>query len=270
MKTLFVILMLLSCFTARAGWRATNLAAAVWVQIQHSSTAEGPILTNAFTMSAWFEREIDRAPFRSTLITKGNTHPLAGGIICYELSIRTNRIQFRYMQPGGATTHVWVASSTAPNTNEVAHVAFKYTFGTVGSAALFVNGVSSSGSWHEGTGFEPTTNVSKSLMFSQDAGSLTQFQGLITEIAIWSSMLSNHEILTLYTSRLKRYPLMISPGTLVGYWPLDGWPEAKSPSSDIIPLIINMKEGVGLYGNTGNLGSFYHVNERWLSYPPNE
>lgn len=134
---------------------------------------------------------------------------------------------------------------------------------------MFVNGTNASGSWIVGDGTDPGTNTTKTMMFGQNVLG-TPIMGSFNDIAIWSSMLSNLEMQLLYSTRLKRYPLMVSPSTLIGYWPLDGWPENKGPSTEVIPFAINMKEGQRFYGSSGNLGVFIAVNEREHSYPPNE
>jgi hypothetical protein len=47
------------------------------------------------------------------------------------------------------------------------------------------------------------------------------FNGEITDVAIWSTQLSDAEIELLADSRVKRMPLQVSPGSLKAYYPLD-------------------------------------------------
>lgn len=269
MKTIYAMILFFFCLSAKAGWMWTGAVSSAWIEVNQNGKP-GPILTNAFTMSAWIMRTLDRGATRAVIIAKGRTQPNPiPGDVCYEFSIVTNRLRFVYSGPGGGTLHTWEATGVAPNTNEVAHVVLKFTYGTPSSMALFVNGAASSGSWIVGNGTIPATNNNQSMMFGQD-GFGTPFMGLFNEIAIWSSMLSNQEILTLYNARLKRYPLMVSPSTLVGYWPLDGWPENDDQTNDTVPLAINMKGDGTFYGSFEGFGGLCAQNERQLSYPPNE
>lgn len=263
MKLLHTVAFLMLCGPAMAAWWWSS-ASTSWVEIQSNDSKPGPALTNSFTMSAWIMRTIDRGTTRAGILGKTSS-----GDICYELSIITNRINFRYGGPGGGLVHTWQTSDAAPGLNVPAHLAIKFTYGTPGSMVLFVNGTNFSGGWIVGDGTIPATNTTDSLDLGI-AFSATPFTSMFTEVAIWNSLLTNQEMLSLYNARLKRYPVMVSPSTLVGYWPLDGWPENQQQTSDAIPLAINMKEGVNLYGSFEGFGNMKAANERWLSYPPNE
>lgn len=263
MKTLSALICLLCCLNAQAAWWWSS-ASTSWVEIQANDSQPGPALTNSFTMSAWIMRTVDRGTTRAGILGKTSS-----GNICYEWSIITNRINFRYSGPGGGVVHTWQATDTAPGLNVPAHLAMKFTYGTPGSMVLFVNGTNFSGGWIVGDGTIPATNTTDSLDLGI-AFSATPLVGIFSEIAIWNSLLPNQEMLSLYNSRLKRYPMMVSPSSLMGYWPLDGWPENKQQTSDTVPLAINMKEGVNLYGSFEGFGNIRAANERWLSYPPNE
>lgn len=264
MKVLLIALFLSFCVTVQAGWCWTNIASS-WVEMGQNGRP-GPVVSNNITISVWVMRQIDRGSTPAVIINK----EIAGTAICYELRIVTNRIQFRYSPPGGGFIHTWQDNSTAPNTNVLAHLALKFTFGQPTNLHLFVNGTNSPGSWIVADGTVPSTNLVVSMLVGIGFGG-TPFMGFFNDLAIWSSALSNHEISLLYSTRLKRYPVMVSPATLIGYWPFDGWREGAEVITDQIPLAINMHPGLSLfYGSFEGFGDMVHVNERMFSYPPNE
>lgn len=264
MKLIYAIIFLSFCLTANAGWWWTNVASA-WVEILENNKP-GPVLTNSFTMSAWVMRQIDRGTTPAVLINKES----AGVAICYELRIVTNRIQFRYSPPGGGFIHTWEANSTAPNTNVLAHLVLKFTFGNPTNIFLFVNGMNSPGTWIVADGTVPATNINVTMKIGQGSGG-TPFMGFFNDIAIWTSMLSDREITLLYNNRLKGFPVMLSPATLVGYWPFDGWREGATQTTDVIPFALcGHPSAIPFYGSFEGFGAMVHVNERMFSYPPNE
>lgn len=56
------------------------------------------------------------------------------------------------------------------------------------------------------------------------------FDGQISEVALWDSVLSLYEIRQLAFSRVKRIPLQISLSNLKAYWPLDDFSNGSSAS----------------------------------------
>ena len=92
------------------------------------------------------------------------------------------------------------------------------------------------------------------------------FDGKISEIAIWNVILTSQEILNLANSRIKRMPLQIRPTALRGYWPLDDSPDGTNFDGDTAKdLSANANNGTGDNGsdNTGLTA----VAEEVLSYP---
>lgn len=275
MKTICALVLLCCCcHPVKAAWILTNLTS-TWIQIGPNDVAGPNLLTNnAFTLSAWIVRKVDRGATRAVIISKGQTqpNPLADSI-CYHLDIITNRFRFYYSPPGGGVVHTWVATTAAPNTNVLAHVALKYVYGSPTSIVMFVNGTNYTGAWVDGDGTAPGTNHTKSTMFGQD-GFGTPLMGWMNDFAIWNTNISDREILSLHTSRLKGHPLTVARDYLVGYWPMDGWPELKAPTTDIIPLVHNLRYYPDHYGkHSGSIdgfGDFVALNERMFSYPPNE
>jgi hypothetical protein len=47
------------------------------------------------------------------------------------------------------------------------------------------------------------------------------FNGYISDVAVWTSVLSAADIQQLFRGKLHYMPLQISPSTLKAYWPLD-------------------------------------------------
>jgi hypothetical protein len=275
MKTILTLICLVVCLKAQAGWMWTGAVSSAWNEIPQNA-GSGPDLTTggSFTMSCWIMRSLDRGSTRAVIISKGQTQPAPlADSISYDWAILTNTFTFRYTTIGGGVVHTWAASTPAPGTNQLAHIALSYTFGTAASITMYINGTNSSGAWVVGTGAVVGTNGPKTTMFGQD-GFGTPLMGFMNDIAIWTSILSPREILDIYNARLKGFPLTVSRSTLVGYWPMDGWPEYTQEVSDSIPFLINgradFSEPYRWYGSFEGLGGRAAVNERMFSYQPNE
>ena len=92
------------------------------------------------------------------------------------------------------------------------------------------------------------------------------FDGIISDVAIWSSILSSQEILQYGKSNVKRNALQLSPSTLVAYWALNEHPDETSGDSDTFydkSRNINNCTGSDGANNTGLTAKAEEI----LSYP---
>lgn len=86
------------------------------------------------------------------------------------------------------------------------------------------------------------------------SGTRDYFDGIITEVAIWNTALTDEEILALYQRNFKGTPLYIQPDNLVGYWPMnDGQAETSADGDTVEDASTNTNNGTGDNGanNTG-------------------
>ncbi len=95
------------------------------------------------------------------------------------------------------------------------HAAFTFVGGTASvGCRTFLNGVSDG---NVGSNTESPTTAP--FLIGSEAAA-RRFNGFISHVAIWSATLSSGEIAALYRGAL---PNTIRPGSIVGYWPLDGY-----------------------------------------------
>ena len=90
-------------------------------------------------------------------------------------------------------------------------------------------------------------------------------KGIITELAVWDTALTDAQVKRIYDSRLKRIPLQIAPSNLIDYWPLDDKPNGTMGIADEVfkDLGLNKLNGIGIDGD----GDSVNVAETCLSYP---
>lgn len=258
MRALLFLLLTSLSLKAAVGW--TNVVSS-WIQVPANSGA-GPTITTAITMCAWAARQVDRDTTKAMLITRGQTQPSPSQQL-YEIYVLTNHYRFCYSDAAGGFGQVWETSGTAPSTNVPAHIAVSYTYGAGSSLKFYINGVSVSGSWIHGSGNTAVTNNNNALQFGCD-GFATPFMGIIDEVAIWSSALTQAEIQIIANSKLKGMPRLISPSTLVGYWPLDNYTLSYGDHR-VRDLSARRLHG-SFEGTVPNVA----LPESYLSYPPNE
>lgn len=116
---------------------------------------------------------------------------------------------FLYVKTGAVWTNsvwahmVWTGDGTLTATN---HKCYRN-----GSETSYVTQTN-------GTGTRRSTVGGKATIGNGPTGTST-FQGRITEVALWSSVLSTTDISQLYGNG-KGAPLWVSPSTLKGYWPM--------------------------------------------------
>jgi len=85
-------------------------------------------------------------------------------------------------------------------------------------------------------------------------GTTAYLNGQITDLAVWSAVLTAGEIELLADSKIKRMPLQIQPTNLNGYWPMNDEPDGSSADGNtFIDQSGNGNNGTGDDGanNTG-------------------
>ena len=89
---------------------------------------------------------------------------------------------------------------------------------------------------------------------------------IITEVGLWNVVLNNSEIQALAKSRVKGIPLQIRPSALVGYWPLDDFPDglASGATLGIRDRTKNNNNGTQGFATGGGNNTF--LAEQILSY----
>jgi hypothetical protein len=124
-----------------------------------------------------------------------------------------------YVFSGGAPTQAIVASASTANTWY--HILATYRFVASGTSLLniyqnyFNQGSSSTAVGPlSGAGGAPVTIGGRG-----DAGQF--FPGYVADCAIWSDVLSLQEIFSLSQAVVR--PWQVRPGSLLGFWPLDGY-----------------------------------------------
>lgn len=89
------------------------------------------------------------------------------------------------------------------------------------------------------------------------------FNGTINEVAIWNTPLTASEVSLLYNSKIKGMPYQIQPTNLVGYWPLDDFPNGTNINTQTFKDRAGTNDGTG--SDAG--GESVTVGESVLSYP---
>jgi hypothetical protein len=102
---------------------------------------------------------------------------------------------------GTSTYNNYETSSSVLAAGNWYHTAFTYTFGTAGSANVYVNGTSQAGSWTGGSGNETPTQANDQLWFADDAAA-ERFSGIMDELRISDKVRSSCWIQTGYNNQV--------------------------------------------------------------------
>ena len=134
---------------------------------------------------------------------------------------------------------------------------------------IFVDGVSQTIVYQlqtTGTSFNNWPHGMYIGAFNNNGSSLNVSGGIITEVAIWDTLLVQADVDLLASSRVKRMPLQVQPTNLIGYWPIDDEEDGTSADGDtFLDLSGNGNDGTGDDGanNTGLTAKAEEI----LSYP---
>lgn len=213
------------------------------------------------TMSAWVNVESfptsDLAATYRTVMQKEYVSPVEGYYLRIEkLTDQVNCGTFE--NSDGESSIIWVVDETW-NTGEWHHLACTCTDSTkvwelwfdgviVATSSAQTNCAedAGSGNFHIGTS-------------EFGGGPEREFDGIISDVAVWDRVLSDEEIQLYYNSKKKRFILQ-APTNLLAYYPLDDEEDGTSIASD---TFVNM-DTPGTFDCTGNSGTA--VAEEVLSY----
>ena len=127
---------------------------------------------------------------------------------------------------------------------------------------LYINGVSGTVTVVASPGGAKDSDSTMNLYLGIDTIDAGSFRGVISEVAVWNSILTPEEMRSIYSSRIKGIALQIKPSLLVGYWPLDDFPNNSTLTG------ASSVRDRSFYGNNGTpANSPVSTAEQILSYP---
>lgn len=119
------------------------------------------------------------------------------------------------------------SSNSVITLNVWQHVAFTFNDSS-NLKTLYVNGIDVGNNTSAAT---LSANATLTKIGNRE-DNLREFDGGITEVAIWGAELTQDEITLLASSMVKRMPLQIQPSSLKGYLPLDDYADATVLNTD--------------------------------------
>src|SRR3990167_8633143 len=166
----------------------------------------------------------------------------------------------------GSTNLFRVASNNSITLNTWQHILVTWNGGTAFTGVnIYVNGVETSYSAGQNA-TTPIDNSTTLLRIGNVSTGTRSFDGLVSEVGIWNSVLSLNEIKQLSSSRTRYVPLQVSPSSLKRYFPLDEFSNKDTVSGigvirDRSPLLIT---GSGSFVTGGALPTM--LSESVVSY----
>lgn len=167
----------------------------------------------ALTISAWIYPETIGTSGASRIIGRQN-----GGVGVYLYKSSTTTVSFQVV---GSTTLTRKAANNALTLNIWQHILLTWDGSTnAENVHIYVNGIEVA---YQTTtnGITPSNNSAASLIIGNRDDFIRCFDGTITEVAVWNTIVSANEIALLAHSRVKGMPLLLKTANLKGYWPLD-------------------------------------------------
>jgi len=214
--------------------------------------------TQTITVAGWATM---RANIQSGSVIHCKGFVANNGTGLWTIENEGGQIGFQYDNPQN-TAHLWLSTASIyTDTWTPVHVVFTFNYGTGSSMKCYVNGISIAGTWTAGNGNSAAIVNTDGLSISRRNVAAKYWSGDISEISMWDVVLNQNQINTLYNSRVKGICKQIRPDHLKLYMPLD--------ESALFSKAIDRS------GNVNNTSSSSspspkHVDERWMSYIPNE
>ncbi len=208
-----------------------------------------------FTMSAWIN-PTSSASDEHTVFSNWVSSSFAGILFRLEPSVDDMEcftVIGANSQIGGQFT-----SSVIPNTWN--HIACRYNKTAL---EVFVNGTKSATSFAGTSDLDGSNSTNDLDIGTTPHAGTDDFDGQITEIAIWDVALTDSELIILANSNIKHMPFQIQPGNLQRYYPMDDLANGLVASGRIIKdLSGNGDTCTGVGG-----ASMIAKAEEILSYP---
>jgi len=174
------------------------------------------------TVSAWVNTDSAGGDSYGCIVSKINWATNSGWIFSRgdgEGAGSLNSLEFT--QPFSGTD---LFRTTALNsfTNSVwHHVLVTYDGSTTAANAhIYIDGTEPSYSISQDATLTRSSDISENLLIGLTTTG-DEFDGRISEVAIWNVVLTASQIALLASSRIKGMPLMIQPTALKGYWPMN-------------------------------------------------
>jgi len=125
--------------------------------------------------------------------------------------------KFTYRNAADSQTHTWTSSGNVwSSTDTWYHIVFTFTFGTGGSAKLWVNGVDTAGSWTSGDGTDnPYTGGSQEFFIGDEPNDTSKWDGWLDEVAIYDYILSEDQVDWHYNSGTGRHYDVADPDNTI-------------------------------------------------------
>lgn len=175
----------------------------------------------------------------------------------------TDDLQWRINQTTGVQIIYIAGSASLGGTGLAVNTWYSVTaVRKSGNVQLYLNGIPD-GALDSNAG--SISNTKPLSIGSRISGTAQFFDGLIDEVAIWNTALTQTDITLLYASKVKGMPYQIQPANLVAYWPLDDLPEGGDlAGATFVDRSSNTNNGTGSDADTsGGQGKAEEV----LSYP---
>lgn len=197
------------------------------------------------TYSAWIYPIGAGGSNQSRVISKSSNNTGIPGIIAVSTNASgvLNAVNVNHMY--STVAGIWVTTGVAIQTGQWHHLLVTYVnTDTAQVPQIFINN-------SQFTAVQVTKPVGVALtddniMFVGNRANRTRwFNGIISEVACWSEVLSDEEISLLASSRVKFTPLQVRPSNLLGYWPFDDFANqaTASGSNSLIDRSKNSNDG---------------------------
>lgn len=172
------------------------------------SIASNPLLdiTDSVTLEAWVKP--GSIGGLQTILVKGDDYGTN-----YGLRLNESELEFFYVDSGGVE-HVYRTSSAGISSGNWYHLALSFSFGNGNSISVRINNSSVSGSWvvGDGSGSVQVNSQSLTIGSANNYSEKNPFNGIIDEVAIYNSILSDSEVAERYSaSRRTIYRLSTVP-----------------------------------------------------------
>lgn len=167
-------------------------------------------------ISMWYQHhDTDVTDNRADIIMNGNA-PSTGQGWAFRLDNNNDtKYWFIYTSAGGVF-ETWTSTNTFAQGTSWRHLAWSFTYGTPGTASLYVNGSSEAGSWGAGDGINaPETGFNTRFMRIHNAVVANAVDGVLGDVIIYKNPGVNAQFL----SQMRYSPFRFLNGTILALRP---------------------------------------------------